>query len=125
MLFLLVSLTFSCSSDSDSNSELNQNAEKLLGTWGTLDSQDTFYKKFTFRNDLKAEYYTYPGGSQPELEEVGTWSMDGDILTMSFPETIELTFVQKVVFTNDTQVKFNSTGVSGEEAYSGTYYKQE
>lgn len=123
MLLLLSVLTVSCSSDEDSNSELNENAEKLLGTWGTRDSQNTFYKKFTYRSDSKVEYYTY-SGSQAELKEVGSWSMNGDVLTMVFPETIEITFVQKVVFTNETEVKFNSTGVSGEEAYSGTYYKQ-
>lgn len=113
---------FSCNNDDSTN--LNENAQKLIGTWGTLGWDDEFYKKFTFRNDSKVEYYTYHS-NENELEEIGTWSMDGDILTMVYPETITSTFVQKVIFISDSKVQFIQAEGSNEEPWEGTYYREE
>lgn len=123
VLFFSAIINFSCNSDDDTSSNLNENAQKLVGTWGTFGGSE-FYKKFTFRSDSKVEYYTYPNG-EPILEEVGDWSMDGDILTMVYPENVVLTFVQKVVFTNDNTVQFIEVSGSEHEAWEGTYYRQE
>lgn len=121
LLIFTITLGFlSCSGDDDTNN-LNENAQKLIGTWGTFGGSE-FYKKFTFRNDSKVEYYTYPSG-EPVLEEVGDWSMDGNILTMVYPENVVLTFVQEVVFTNDNIVQFIEVSGSEYEAWEGTYYR--
>mgnify|MGYP001081317042 CR=1 FL=1 len=57
------------------------------------------------------------------LEEIGDWSMDGNILTMVYPENVVLTFVQEVVFTNDNIVQFIEVSGSEYEAWEGTYYR--
>lgn len=124
LFVLLISsiISFSCSGDDDSTN-LNETAQKLIGTWGDYGLDEVFYKKFTFRSDSKVEYYTYPNG-EPILEEIGDWSMDGDILTMEFPETVLLVFVQKVVFTNDDTVQFIEVSGTEHEAWEGTYYRE-
>lgn len=126
LFVLLISsfISFSCSGDDDSNS-LNETAQKLIGTWGDYGLDEVFYKKFTFRNDSKVEYYTYPNpNGEPILEEVGNWSMDGDILTMEFPETVLLIYVQKVVFSDDNTVQFIEVPESEHDAWEGTYYRE-
>ena len=123
ILTTLMTVSSSCSSD-DSGSNSNS---PIVGTWGTQWNSGTanaVRPKFTFLSNGNVKYYTYQSISQPELEEIGTWSMSGDILTMDFPQTVEIKFKNKVTFTSETEIEFEEVIQSGYDTWSAdTYYK--
>ena len=120
-------LTVSTSCSSDDNDGGNNSNSKIIGTWGTKWNSGTgiaVHPKFTFLSNGNVKYYTYPSGSQPELEEIGTWSMSGETLTMDFPETVDIKFKNKVTFTSETEIEFEEVMQSGFDTWSAeTYYK--
>lgn len=122
-LFTSISFLTSCSSDDNSGSSLNTNEEKIIGIWGPKNGDGSIQKQFVFKNNKKVEYYTY-WDEQGELEEVGNWSMNGDVLTMVYPETVELKYIQKVTFINDNEVTFTELTTTSDDAWEGTYFKQ-
>jgi len=76
-LTVLISVFNSCSKDDDENNLSSNSNSRLIGTWGTKWNGGggiAIHPKFTFLNNNKVKYYTYPSGSKPELEEIGTWS---------------------------------------------------
>ena len=121
----LLTVSTSCSSD-DNDGGSNSNSQ-IIGTWGTKWNSGTgiaVHPKFTFLSNGNVKYYTYPSGSQPELEEIGTWSMSGETLTMDFPETVDIKFKNKVTFTNETEIEFEEVIQSGFDTWNAeTYYK--
>ena len=120
-------LTISTSCSSDDNDGGNNSNSKIIGTWGTKWNSGTgiaVHPKFTFLSNGNVKYYTYPSGSQPELEEIGSWSMSGETLTMDFPETVDIKFKNKVTFTNETEIEFEEVIQSGFDTWNAeTYYK--
>lgn len=117
MLTVFITVFNSCSSDDDS--ENNSNSQ-INGTWGTSPQ----YPKFTFLENGNVKYYTYPNGNQPELEEIGTWNMNGDILIMEFPETVLIKFKNKVTFISDSELEFEEINENGFDTWNAdTYYK--
>ena len=128
-LLLAISLFIvgcSRSDDSDSGSK-NETQQKLIGKWYFGDPAVYGYKtnnSFTFTSNGKVTYTYWAGGNSGEFEsETGTYKLNGDILTMVYPDKVTLTFIQKVVFKSDKIVEFKETGKSGAEPYDGTYYK--
>jgi hypothetical protein len=119
----LMTVCNSCSSD-DGGSNSNS---QIVGTWGTKwnnGSGIAVHPKFTFLSNGNVKYYTHQSGNEPELQEIGTWNMSGDILTMEFPETVLITFKNKVIFTNETEIEFEEVIQSGFETWSAeTYFK--
>lgn len=120
-------LTVSTSCSSDDNDGGNNSNSQIIGTWGTKWNSGTgiaVHPKFTFLSNGNVKYYTYPSGNQPELEEIGTWSMSGETLTMDFPETVDIKFKNKVTFTSETEIEFEEVMQSGFDTWSAeTYYK--
>ena len=120
-------LTVSTSCSSDDNDGGNNSNSQIIGTWGTKWNSGTgiaVHPKFTFLSNGNVKYYTYPSGNQPELEEIGTWSMSGETLTMDFPETVDIKFKNKVTVTSETEIEFEEVMQSGFDTWSAeTYYK--
>ncbi len=125
VLSLLTNVFSSCSKDDDESG--NNSNSQIVGTWGTQWNNGTgiaVHPKFTFLANGNVKYYTYPSGNNPELEEIGTWNMSGDILTMDFPETVDIKFKNKIIFTSETQIEFEEVNQSGFDTWSAeTYYK--
>lgn len=118
----VITFLTSCSSDDDSGN--NSNSE-IVGTWGTqwnAGNGIATHPKFTFLSNGRVKYYVYPSGNQPELEEIGIWNLNGDILTMNFPETIEIKFKNKVIFISETQFDFEEIQESGYDTWSAESY---
>jgi|SRR5690625_3212581 len=126
LLSLLLAFSFlsfsSCSGDDDSSSS-NPTSQKLIGKWGTISNNET-YLRFKFRNDNKVEYYVYMQ-NEPELEEVGSWSLNGNILKMIFSEGVELIFEQEVVYLDENTMQFIEIPGSEYEAWADTYIRLE
>lgn len=125
---LLTILTLSaCSSDDDSNNNnANELEVKLIGKWlfENPTNNPTINNSFTFTADGNVTYSYWDGGQGNNYDsETGTFSFNGDVMTMIFPEDVVLTFVQKVVYINDNVVEFQETGVAGENAYDGDYFR--
>lgn len=126
-------LTFfnSCSSDGDNNNNDSSNSSnsEIIGTWGPKwndGSGIAVHPKFTFLSNGKVKYYTYPSGKKPELEEIGTFTMNGNIITMNFPETVEIKFKNTVTFISETQFNFEKIQESGYDTWSAeSYFKTE
>ncbi|MEZ4801146.1 MAG: hypothetical protein R2797_00120 [Gelidibacter sp.] len=127
LLFILLGLSFGCSSD-DSSSNLNETGQRLLGKWyfgnpaiiGLATNNS-----FTFTSNGEVTYSYWTGGADNDFyNESGTFNVDGDIMTMTFPEGVELTFVQQVVFENDFKVYFEPVDGSELDAYEGDYFKE-
>lgn len=127
LLLFLVILTFSCSSDDDNSSSNSEVYQKLIGKWYFADPEVYGYStnnSFTFTSDGKVTYSFWTGGQNNDFNsEAGTFSVEGDILTMVYPETITLTFVQEVIFIDESTVTFVQVEGSNQEPYDGTYYK--
>jgi len=131
--FLKLSLTLvlfvfatSCSSEDSNSSDLNEIETQLLGTWyfENPSTNPSNNNSFTFASQGKVTYSYWDGKSGDNYyDETGTFSFNGDVMTMIFPEGVSLVFVQKVVFINDNVVEFEEKGVSNENAYDGVYYK--
>lgn len=125
LVLIAISSFLACSSDDD-NSNSSKIETKLLGKWffENPNNNPTVNNSFTFTSDGKVIYSYWDGGSGNSYDsETGTFSFDEDVMTMTFPEGVSLTFVQKVVFINDNVVEFEETGVSNENAYDGVYYR--
>jgi hypothetical protein len=122
ILILALTLITSCSSDDDSSSE-NGDTEELSGTWGT-EWNNAVNPKFTFDSNNNVKYYTYPNGNQPELEEIGTYNLNGDILVMEFPATVLIKFKNRVIFVSDTELNFEEIQESGFDTWSAQTYKK-
>ncbi len=125
-LALIAILLFTaCSSDDNVNNSSDVESQ-ILGKW-LFDNPNTnpsFNNSFTFTSDGNVTYSYWDGGQGNNYDsETGTFSFNGDIMTMIFPEGVSLTFVQKVVYINNNVVEFQSTGVSGENAYEGDYFR--
>ncbi len=127
IISMLISLVLfsNCSSGDDSSSQKNETNQKLTGKWYFDDpsTKPTVNNSFTFTANGKVTYSYWTGTGNNYESETGTFSMDGTILKMAFPDTITLTYIQKVVFLNDKTVQFLATGKANEEPYDGTYYK--
>ena len=123
VLTTVITFLTSCSSDDDSSG--NSSNSEIIGTWGTKwnnGSGIAVHPKFTFLSNGRVKYYVYPSGNQPELEEIGTWNMNGDIITMNFPETVEIKFKNKVIFINETQFDFQEIQESGYDSWNAESY---
>ena len=48
--------------------------------------------------------------------------MNGDIITMNFPETVEIKFKNKVIFINETQFDFQEIQESGYDSWNAESY---
>lgn len=124
---MLLTLVMACSSDDNSDSNSNEIQTQLLGKWffENPNNNPTINNSFTFTTEGNVTYSYWDGTPQNTYDsETGTFSFNGDIMTMIFPEDVSLTFVQKVVFINDNVVEFLETGVSGENAYDGDYFRE-
>lgn len=124
VLIAILALT-SCSSDDDKNNS-SEIETKLIGKWffENPNNNPTVNNSFTFTSDGKVIYSYWDGGSGNNYDsETGTFSFNEDVMTMTFPEGVSLTFVQKVVFINENVVEFEETGMSNENAYDGVYYR--
>ncbi|GAA4237590.1 hypothetical protein GCM10022291_24750 [Postechiella marina] len=121
---LLLTLTTSCSSD-DNDINTNELQSQLLGKWlfENPNNNPSVNNSFTFTSSGNVTYSYWTGSGTNYDSETGTFTFNGDIMTMVFPEGVTLTYVQKVLFTNDNVVEFQSTGVSGEDAYEGDYFR--
>lgn len=126
LLILITSLNFSCSKEDDSSGQ-NVIEQKLIGKWYFADPEIYGYatnNSFTFNSNKEVTYSFWTGGSNNEFNsETGSFSVDGDILTMTFPDNVVLVFIQKVEFINDNKVEFLLAEGSGGEPYDGTYYR--
>lgn len=126
LVLVFTTLMTVCSSCSSDDSGSNSNSQ-IVGTWGTEwnnGTGDAVHPKFTFLSNGNVKYYTYPSGTEPELEEIGTWNMSGEILTMDFPETVDIKFKNKVIFTSENEIEFEEIIQSGYDTWSAeTYYK--
>ena len=123
VLTTVITFLTSCSSDDDSNG--NSSNSEIIGTWGTKwnnGSGIAVHPKFTFLTNGRVKFYVYQSGNQPELEEIGTWNMNGDIITMNFPETVEIKFKNKVIFINETQFDFQEIQESGYDSWNAESY---
>ena len=123
VLTTVITFLTSCSSDDDSQG--NSSNSEIIGTWGTKwnnGSGIAVHPKFTFLSNGRVKYYVYPSGNQPELEEIGTWNMNGDIITMNFPETVEIKFKNKFIFINETQFDFQEIQESGYDSWNAESY---
>lgn len=133
LVFLaMISLSLSnCSRDDDNNSgDDNSVKQKLIGKWYFSDPSVYGYNynnSFTFSSDDKVVYKYWAGtGSGNNFDsETGSFTIKDDKLTMVFPKTVSLTYVQKVIFISDKKVEFVKTGNASEEPFDGTYYKAE
>jgi hypothetical protein len=115
-----------CSSDDDNDNNSSEVESQILGKWlfENPNTNPSFNNSFTFSSDGHVTYSYWDGGQGNNYDsETGTFSFSGEIMTMIFPEGVSLTFVQKVVYINDNVVEFQSTGVSGENAYEGDYFR--
>lgn len=123
-LFSLVFFT-NCSSDDNSSSQNNETYQKLIGKWFFDDPSinPTINNSFTFTSNGRVTYSYWTGTGNEYDSETGSFSVNEDVMTMTFPETVSLEFIQKVVFINDNNVEFQPTGVSGQEAYEGDYFR--
>lgn len=128
MVLIFSAMTLSCSSDDDSSNN-NEVYQKLIGKWYFQDPSVYGYStnnSFTFTSNNRVTYSYWRGGSSTDFDsETGSFSVNGDILTMTFPEGVELVFVQKVIFINESKVQFVQAENSNEEPFDGTYYKAE
>lgn len=127
LLFSIITISFSCSRNDDDLNSSNETRQKLIGKWYFSDPSVYGFStnnSFTFTSDGKVTYTYWTGGMNSDFDsETGTYTADGDKLTMIYPETVTLKFVQKVVFHSDKKVEFVDTGNPNEEPYDGTYYK--
>lgn len=119
----LISVSSSCSSnDGKSNSN-----SKIVGTWGTQLNNGTaitIQPKLTFLSNGKIKYYTYTSGNQPKLEEIGTWNMSEEMLTMDFPKTFKIKYKNKVELISDIEIEFITFIQTGYGSFSQErYYK--
>jgi hypothetical protein len=124
LVLIAILLFASCTSDDDNNS--NEIESQLLGKWlfENPENTPTTNNYFTFTSSGNVTYSYWDGGQGANyLSETGTFSFNGDVMTMTFPEDVTLTFVQEVVYINDNVVEFRETGVSGENAYDGDYFR--
>jgi len=123
VLTAFISIITSCSSDDENSS--NSNTE-IIGTWGTKWDNGNGIStnpKFTFLSNGKVKYYTYRN-NQPSLEETGTWNLNGDFLIMTFTETVELKFKNKIIIINDNQIDFQQVNEYGYDSWnSESYFK--
>lgn len=98
-----------------------------MGKWYFSDPEVNGYDYnnfFSFRSNSEVAY-SYSVDEEVFDYEVGTFKIKGDILTMTFPEDVELVYVQKVVFLDENTVQFVQVEGSSEKPYDGTYYKAE
>lgn len=126
VLIAILSLVGCSSDDSEVNNNLNHIEAQLLGKWffTNPNSNPIRNHSFTFNTQGNVTYSYWDGNPGNNYDsEIGTFSFNGDIMTMIFPENVTLTYVQQVVFINDNVVAFESTGVLGENAYEGDYYR--
>jgi hypothetical protein len=129
LLFLVsVSLfTTGCSNDDNSSDNSNQIYQDLLGKWyfENPTTNPTHNNSFTFKSNGNVTYSYWDGSPGNNYDsEIGTFSVSANVLTMVFPETVSLTFIQKVVFITPDKIEFQPTGVTGEEAYEGDYFRE-
>lgn len=124
LLVLSIALVSSCSSD-DSDNNQNEIQTQLLGKWlfENPNNNPTVNNSFAFTTSGSVTYSYWTGSGNNYDNETGTYSFNGDVMTMDFPENVNLTYVQKVVFLGENVVEFQSTGVSGENAYEGDYFR--
>ncbi len=123
LVLIAISVLTGCSSDDDNLSEIET---QLLGKWlfENPNNNPTINNSFTFTSNGSVTYSYWDGGQGNNYDsETGTFSFNGDVMTMIFSENVTLTFVQKVVFINGNVVEFQPTGVSGENAYEGDYFR--
>lgn len=129
--FLKLSLTlllfvFATSCSSEDSNDLNEIETQLLGKWyfENPSTNPSNNNSFTFASQGKVTYSYWDGESGDNYyDETGTFSFNGVVMTMIFPEGVSLVFVQKVVFINDNVVEFQPTAISGEDAYEGDYFR--
>ncbi|KJD33977.1 hypothetical protein PK35_04370 [Tamlana nanhaiensis] len=120
---LLLILVASCSTSDDSTNEIET---QLLGKWlfENPNNNPSVNNSFTFNPNGNVTYSYWTGSGNNYDTETGTFSFNGDIMTMDFPENVNLTYIQKVVFLGDNVVGFQPTGISGENAYEGDYFRE-
>ena len=125
-LILLSFLVVACSS-SDDSSDANQIDSQIIGKWyfgNPLIVGLETNNSFTFNANGEVVYSYWSGGADFDfLTETGTYSFNGDIMTMIFPEGVTLTFVQRVEFITDNIVEFIQTSNPNENAYEGDYFR--
>ena len=129
IILALVIVTFtSCSSDDDSGSNNNEIVSKLIGTWGVINPNDNLeLVELSFYDNGSVKYYTYFNYPNPELEEIGNWSVNGSILTMDFTETVLLRYVQNVIFIGDNELQFQRVENSEDDPWNEneSFYRME
>ncbi|MCO6147393.1 hypothetical protein [Flavobacterium sp. NRK1] len=126
LLMLTTSLfTISCNNDDSTTNNNNEVYQKLLGKWYHGEPSPDYNSALTFNSNGTVKYTYWTGSGNNYDSETGTFSVEGDVMTMVFPETVTLIFVQKVVFVNADKVDFQSTGNPNEEAYEGFWFRAE
>ncbi|MCL6218582.1 hypothetical protein [Zunongwangia pacifica] len=113
-----------CSSDDDS--VLSEIQSQLIGKWyfENPSTNPEHNNSFTFTSNGTVTYTNWNPNSESYISEDGSYSFDGDIMTMTFPEGVTLTFIQKVVFISENIVEFQETDISGSTAYVGDYFRE-
>lgn len=128
LFIVLMSLTIftNCSDDDKTTNNTNNEVyQKLIGKWYHDSPEPEYNSALTFKSNGSVIYTYWTGNSNNYDTETGTFNVDGEIMTMVFPQTVTLTFVQKVVFINNNQADFQPTGNANEEAYEGMWYRDE
>ena len=124
LLLVLISIfaLTACSSDDENLSEIES---QLLGKWFFENPNNNLNTNnfFTFASNGSVTYTYISLEGNIYLSETGTYSFNGDIMTMIFPDSVSITFVQRVVFISDNLVEFVPTGVTGENPYDGDYFR--
>lgn len=129
LTLIAVLLLIACSSDDNEQQKQQENKlqVQLLGKWlfENPNNNPETNNSFVFTSEGVVTYSYWKGNEVNSYgSETGIYSFKGDIMTMKFPEGINLTFVQKVIFVNENVVEFKETGIEGEEAYKGDYFRE-
>lgn len=106
-------------------SQINPTGFKLIGKWSFTTPDRDSRTSFTFFSDQTVRYI-YSQGRGDDLEykyEDGKWGIDEDILTMIYPKSDSLVFVQKVDFIDKNTVRFTMAPDSDFDPYIGIYYR--
>ncbi|MFA5619622.1 MAG: lipocalin family protein [Weeksellaceae bacterium] len=106
-------------------SEINELGFRLIGKWNFSDRQSERETSFTFFRDQTVRYIYWERGETESTfkYEDGKWGIQGNILTMVYPKSDSITFVQMVELIDKDVVRFSQVPDSDFDPYIGTYYR--
>lgn len=105
-LYLFSITIYNCNQNDDLYSQ-KKLKENLIGEWKTIlnGGIQTFHKTLIFRNDNSADFIIYLSPNTNYYE--GKWILEDDILTISFPDSLNLPiYKQKISFPDENSLHF-------------------